>query len=165
MHSPEYARCRRKRRHLDYLSAIRHAALVPENETVVVYPCEFCGGLHVGHQTPTRQLNQSPSVPGDLVSKGIARTKRRIERVLKQMHSAPTRRDPEMRRRAHQRLRDLRRYLVSLEANRLQNQPTSAPTGASAWLAQLLPGLRKRARLFYSRFTPVKHSPLIGKKC
>ncbi len=34
--------CRRKLRHLNYLEALRHAARVPQNETVVIYPCAYC---------------------------------------------------------------------------------------------------------------------------
>ncbi len=41
--------CLRKIRHLNYLSALRHAVKVHNNETVVIYPCSYCEGMHVGH--------------------------------------------------------------------------------------------------------------------
>ncbi len=43
--------CLRKRRHPNYLSALHHAASLGEG-ALVIYPCAFCGGLHVGHNRP-----------------------------------------------------------------------------------------------------------------
>lgn len=44
--------CRRKLRHIEYWSAIRHAVLLGD-PVLRVFPC-VCGGLHVGHD-PTSQ--------------------------------------------------------------------------------------------------------------
>ena len=44
--------CLRKFRHPDYLSALRHAALLGDDGSLVIYPCPFCAGLHVGHTRP-----------------------------------------------------------------------------------------------------------------
>jgi hypothetical protein len=40
--------CRRKFSHKDYLAAMNHAARL-DDVSVQIYPCEICGGLHVGH--------------------------------------------------------------------------------------------------------------------
>ncbi len=42
--SDEYLSRLRKRRHIEYISALRHAAALDRNSTVVVYPCEYCRG-------------------------------------------------------------------------------------------------------------------------
>ena len=44
--------CIRKFRHPDYFSALRHAATLSEEDSLVIYPCVFCVGLHVGHVRP-----------------------------------------------------------------------------------------------------------------
>jgi hypothetical protein len=41
--------CRRKLRHLDYLTALLHARRLEEQD-LNIYPCSICGGLHVGHR-------------------------------------------------------------------------------------------------------------------
>jgi hypothetical protein len=41
--------CLRKLRHPNYLSALRHAAGLSQDNSLVIYPCPFCAGLHVGH--------------------------------------------------------------------------------------------------------------------
>ena len=56
--------CRRKLRHLDYLEAMRHAAEVPLNETVVIYPCVYCTGLHVGHSATPKARQHRPEPSG-----------------------------------------------------------------------------------------------------
>ena len=44
--------CLRKLRHPNYLSALRHAAGLSQDNPLVIYPCPFCAGLHVGHIGP-----------------------------------------------------------------------------------------------------------------
>jgi hypothetical protein len=46
----ERQRCRRKLRHPNLLSALKHAAKL-EDPGLNVYECEFCDGLHLGHAT------------------------------------------------------------------------------------------------------------------
>jgi hypothetical protein len=48
--------CRRKIRHFDYLSALKHASRL-EDHDLHIYPCDVCMGLHVGHD-PTRETFQ-----------------------------------------------------------------------------------------------------------
>lgn len=43
------SKCRRKRKHPDYLSALHHASLLGD-EGLNIYPCDVCHGLHVGHR-------------------------------------------------------------------------------------------------------------------
>lgn len=40
--------CHRKLRHADYFSAMLHARRLAE-DGIVIYPCDVCGGLHLGH--------------------------------------------------------------------------------------------------------------------
>jgi hypothetical protein len=44
--------CLRKFRHSNYLSALRHAAALSQDDSLIIYPCPFCDGLHVGHTGP-----------------------------------------------------------------------------------------------------------------
>jgi hypothetical protein len=44
--------CLRKFRHSNYLSALLHAASLSQDDSLTIYPCPFCGGLHVGHTRP-----------------------------------------------------------------------------------------------------------------
>jgi hypothetical protein len=44
--------CLRKYRHSNYLSALHHAAALRPDNSLVIYPCPFCDGLHVGHTHP-----------------------------------------------------------------------------------------------------------------
>jgi hypothetical protein len=41
--------CRRKFRHVDFLSALLHARRL-EDQHLNIYPCPICFGLHVGHR-------------------------------------------------------------------------------------------------------------------
>ena len=97
--------CRRKLCHLNYLEAMRHAARVPLNETVVIYPCVYCNGLHVGHSAAT---------PESRLLKRIARTERRIARTTMVLESSASLTDEEIERQ-RQRLSDLRAHLARLK--------------------------------------------------
>lgn len=46
----ERQRCRRKLRHPNLLSALKHAARL-DDAGLDIYECQFCDGLHVGHLT------------------------------------------------------------------------------------------------------------------
>ena len=46
----EEQKCKRKLRHTDYLSALLHAKSLGV-EPIDIYPCDLCGGLHLGHTT------------------------------------------------------------------------------------------------------------------
>jgi hypothetical protein len=76
--------CLRKLLHTDYLSAIRHAAQIPHNDSVVIYPCSGCGEgekihLHVGHSTTD---------PIWALKLRIARTERRLLRSAELLREA-----------------------------------------------------------------------------
>jgi hypothetical protein len=47
--------CRRKLRHPDYLSALRHAGNLGEPD-LRIYPCSVCLGLHIGHDPDATRL-------------------------------------------------------------------------------------------------------------
>lgn len=131
MSSSEFFQCRRKRRHIDYLSALKHAATLDRGDIVVVYPCKHCGGLHVGHQTTTFKRKskwQRSPVPVDPLLRSIARTKLRIERALIQLERGFTNPRPKALQRAQQRLTDLRKHLASLESKRSARQSVTTPT-------------------------------------
>ena len=98
--------CRRKLRHLNYLEALRHAAKVPRNETVIVYPCNYCVGLHVGHSVPT---------PAAVLASRIARTERKIAQTKMALENATPLAKEEIQRQ-RQRLRDLGVHLGCLKA-------------------------------------------------
>lgn len=55
--SKERSNCRRKLKHLDMASAIRHAIGLDDPD-VVVYACRACGGLHVGHHVISAKLKK-----------------------------------------------------------------------------------------------------------
>ena len=98
--------CQRKLRHLDYLEAMRHAVEVPLNETVVIYPCVYCTGLHVGHSaTPKAKLLGR-----------IARTERRIARTTMALESSASLTNEEIESQ-RQRLSDLRAHLAQLKTS------------------------------------------------
>ncbi len=40
--------CERKWRHENYLTAMQHARQLSD-PNIVIYPCGYCGGLHIGH--------------------------------------------------------------------------------------------------------------------
>ncbi len=98
--------CRRKLRHLNYLEALHHAAKVPRNETVVIYPCAYCAGLHVGHSATTPEA--------DLLMR-IARTERRIAQTKMAIENASSLTQEEVQRH-RQRLRDLCAHVGRLKS-------------------------------------------------
>jgi len=104
--------CERKLRHLDYLSALQHATGIPHNETVVIYPCQFCQALHCGHSVAT-QIKIAD------LQKNLARTEGRIARAIMKLKCAAVLTTQETQR-ERQRLKDLRGHLESLKA-RLRN--------------------------------------------
>lgn len=115
----EYLSCLRKRRHIDYLSALRHAATLDRNSTAVVYPCDYCGGLHVGHQTLTikrQPRRKRVSAPVDPLSRDIARTRRKIQTKIKHFKRGVTNPRPVTVKKYQQSLRDLREHLACLES-------------------------------------------------
>jgi hypothetical protein len=96
MHSPE-SNCQRKIRHEDYWSALCHAATIPDNATVVIYPCPVCLGIHCGHG-----IDQ----PSKLIRK-LTRTERKIALAEAGMEALVQ----PLRARNQQRLKDLRRHM------------------------------------------------------
>ena len=127
--STRWAECGRKLRHLDYLSAMRHAINVPDNETVVIYSCSYCDGLHVGHQRwrkrddkrPPHTTTSQPKLVHDLAWR-LARTERRIA-LFEARFANITNPKKDKIRRHDQRLRDMRKYLGSLQTQRCNQQP------------------------------------------
>jgi len=76
--------------------------------TVVIHPCDYCAGLHVGHSAPTPEA--------DLLRR-IARTERRIARTKLALQNAASLTNEEIRRN-RQRLNDRRAHLERLMATR-----------------------------------------------
>lgn len=60
--------CRRKLRHPDYLSALRHAANLAEPD-LRIYPCSVCLGLHIGHDPVAMRLKGVERDLNDLESR------------------------------------------------------------------------------------------------
>ena len=115
----EYVSCLRKRRHIDYLSALRHATTLDRNYAVVVYPCDYCAGLHVGHQAlmiKRRLRRKGTSAPQNPLLRDIARTKRKIELRIKHFERGVTNPRPVTVKKYQQSLTDLREHLVLLES-------------------------------------------------
>ena len=52
--------CQRKMRHLDYLSALKHACRLGDD--INIYPCHLCGGLHVGHNPSSEKVKERKKV-------------------------------------------------------------------------------------------------------
>jgi hypothetical protein len=90
-------RCLRKLLHTSYLEALQHAAVVPNNDTVVVYGCEYCGFHHVGHSA---------------IFHKVAKTERRIASAKAVIESGVM---PEMQERNRQRIHDLQKNLARLK--------------------------------------------------
>jgi hypothetical protein len=110
----EWHKCLRKRRHLDYWSAMQHANRLPDDGWLVIYPCEFCDGLHVGH------LKHKPQTASELLkdlAKRIRRTNRRIARMQAERAATP-KSEVEAIERYNQGLRTLRQNLRQLSEER-----------------------------------------------
>jgi hypothetical protein len=82
--------CLRKLCHTNYLSAIQHAAQLPNNENISIYFCPTCDALHLGHNR-------------------LVRTEKRIARAQERMEGLVS----PYRERNQQRLRDLCAHLES----------------------------------------------------
>lgn len=134
MNFSEYVQCRRKKRHTDYLSALKHASQLDGNHSVVIYPCQYCaGGLHVGHQSRKlkRKARRRRSISVDPLVRRINRTKFKIKRVLNDLNGGFTNPRPKTLQKAHQRLTDLRKHLANLEAQLGQERSLDHPTAQS----------------------------------
>lgn len=83
--------CLRKLRHTNYLSAIQHAAHLPNNENISIYSCPTCGAWHLGNNR-------------------LVRTEKRIARARERMAGLVS---PYLERN-QQRLRDLCAHLERL---------------------------------------------------
>ena len=115
----EYVSCLRKRRHIDYLSALRHAATLDRKSTVVVYPCDYCGGLHVGHQTRTSERKarrKRNSVPENPLLRRLDKAKRKIEKNIKSWETGVINPRPVTVKKFQQSLTNLREHLAFLES-------------------------------------------------
>jgi hypothetical protein len=138
--SKEWRQCRRKYKHPDYLSALRHAAELGD-PTLVVYPCGYCGGLHVGHPPkppPAVELPHKVVDPALPVTVRLAELRKVLRRTYTRLHRAQKIQKrlhhplPEEGHRAEQRVRDLYRHLRAL----LREQ---------AWLEKQVNGGRKQS--------------------
>jgi hypothetical protein len=98
--------CERKLRHLDYFSALQHATNIPDNETVVIYPCRYCLGLHCGH---------SITAPKDVLQKRLTSTERKIGRATRKLECSAVQNAQETQSEL-QRLKDLSVHLEYLKA-------------------------------------------------
>jgi hypothetical protein len=84
-----------------------------------VYPCEYCGGLHVGHQTRTfeRRARRKPaSIPAAPLLRKIANTKRKIEKSIKSWEHGVINPRPVTVKKFQQSLTNLREHLAFLES-------------------------------------------------
>ena len=95
MHSPE-ANCRRKIRHENYWTALRHAVGIPDNETIVIYPCPICLGIHCGHGID----------PASKLIRKLASTEQKIALARSNMKALV----PPYKERNQQRLKNLGRH-------------------------------------------------------
>ncbi len=136
--SNRWAECGRKLRHLDYLSAMRHAANVPDNETVVIYPCSYCDAMHVGHQRwrkkdkkrPRRTKTSQPKLVHDLAWR-LARTERRIALVQARFANLTNPGENTISK-YEQRLGDMRKHLACLQTQRCNRQQALEADSAAA---------------------------------
>jgi hypothetical protein len=126
--STRWAECGRKLRHFDYLSAMLHAVNVPDNESVVIYPCSYCDSLHVGHQRWRNGANKpsgsttikQPKLVHDLVRR-LARTERRIALIEARFANFTNPRKATIRK-YKQSLGDMRKHLAWLQNQRCDQQ-------------------------------------------
>ena len=78
--------CRRKLRHTDYLSALLHARSL-HDDRMVIYPCEFCHGIHLGH---TRLYRDELAKRIKAIRRRIAKHTRLAEEHMQLAHSLKT---------------------------------------------------------------------------
>ena len=76
--------CRRKFAHFDYLSAIKHASGL-EHQELNIYPCEVCGGLHIGHDPSSDAVRRRRKMRGEL--NVISKRLNSLEQEKKQLES------------------------------------------------------------------------------
>jgi hypothetical protein len=135
MQSRRNRECTRKWRHLDYLSAIKHAVRLAQDETLAIYPCSYCDGLHVGHHRSRRGLPPIDGcdvwlLPSDPLYKAIMRTRGKIARATLQQRQHPNT-DTEKHRMLRQQLTSLQSNLEKLE-NQLEQRSQTMDEGYSA---------------------------------
>jgi hypothetical protein len=155
-HFCRWAECGRKLCHPNYLSAMCHASRLSDQDTLGIYGCPWCGGIHVGHlksrnkraarALPTQEVSQSkqhnpPRMVHDLAW-SMARIKRRIARKEAAIASFTNPRPKTIRRHTDS-LRDMRRHLASLETQTtVSSNPCCAP-GPYADISQSNPENRE----------------------
>lgn len=142
--------CGHKLCHPNYLSALCHAIGLSEKETLekrerlVIYPCSYCGFLHLGHQRKSVPQMRPTEIPVPLVPKPpsqgnkprqvhdlawqLARSKRRIARAEIAIASFTNPRPRTVRRHADS-LRDMRKHFAALEAQ-AKSAELSSPDGS-----------------------------------
>jgi hypothetical protein len=98
--------CLRKLCHFNYLSALKHAARLPKNESLVIYPCGECKGLHVGH---------SINDPAWALQRRIARAERRIQRSAEELAAPCT--NTELAERLCRSIHDQQNHLEQLRSD------------------------------------------------
>lgn len=82
--SRDVRNCKRKLRHLNFLSALQHVAGLG-NPDLHVYPCPVCSGLHVGHDQDRMQLKNLEKELAT-VEEQLTRLRLKMERL--QSHKA-----------------------------------------------------------------------------
>jgi hypothetical protein len=112
----EWRACGRKLRHPDYLSALCHAAQLPDTIGLVIYPCP-CGGLHLGRQWRSLQSKgapaPAPAVNPDRLKKRMQLTRRKMRKTRLKLKEA---RDGHEKHRLAMRIGCLRAKLRKLQA-------------------------------------------------
>jgi hypothetical protein len=74
--------CRRKVRHPHYLSALLHACRLRQDADLIIYPCNVCQHLHVGHSSMNKKRTV---VYATLWERKKSRLERRITNVQQQL--------------------------------------------------------------------------------
>ncbi len=151
--------CGHKLCHENYFSALCHAIGLSEKESqkdrerLVIYPCSYCGFLHLGHQSKSVTKAKTAEIPVPPVCKPasqenkprqghdlawqLARSKRRIARAEIAIASF-TNPHPRTVRRYAESLRDMRKHLAALEvqAQFAYFSSTDSSNGSAAELSQ-----------------------------
>jgi hypothetical protein len=73
------AQCRRKLRHIDYWSALLQARSLAE-EGIAIYPCNICGGLHLGHDR--NRFSVHCKQEGKITAQSLVRKIKRQNRII-----------------------------------------------------------------------------------
>ncbi len=84
MPSKDKTQCLRKLKHTDYFSALRHASALKDSRGVLIFPCDHCRGLHLGHEwLPLVEEEQNPQDE----ARNPAHLRRKIRNTMRRIRS------------------------------------------------------------------------------